>query len=172
MLFFFLQMLNPHLGKKRPLAAIWQHSFQDTVVWFRSHNLGYKKCCLYCYPVEYLCRFRADRVTFSVGTQEAPIMIVFSLAQFKGQSHELRMCGPKLKTWKILQNVSRLTRLKKDGGCKRLWRPWRRNSGRKKQFLTWNTTYYSGLRTDDVFCGEKYISVVACSKIRGRIWVF
>ena len=35
-----------------------------------------------------------------------------------GQSHELRMRGPKLSPSKILQNISRLTRRKKDGGCK------------------------------------------------------
>ena len=104
-----------------------------------------------------------------------PTYVMSRSRQLKGQSQELRMCRPKLKTWKTLQHIPRLTRLKEDGGCKWLWGHGgkRKNSGRKKQFLTWNSTNYSGLRTDDVFSAKtKYISEVARSKIRASIWVF
>ena len=80
-----------------------------------------------------------DCVRGSEGLVQGPPRCKISLDReacfsLKGQSHELRMSGPKLKTWKILQNVSRLTRLKKDGGCKwqRRHGGKRRDSGRKK----------------------------------------
>ena len=71
-----------------------------------------------------------------------------------------------------MQNISRLIRLKKDGGCKWLGghSGKQRNSGRKKEKIfdlkQYKLEWIKNRRR--IFSEKKYISIVACSKNTGQ----